>query len=172
MFTNKFFTVLFLAVLFSFGSYLYSQQNQGIECSKVCFIIIDFGDGYSNLEKSLISKFRNSLESKGIFSENDFDIELLMGIKQIEGTNMVAIQITELETLPEESIEAGKKAEIFYSFLDEKKKTELSEEGKFIREYMSGEYLKQFRSIRGNNLVVIDINELDAFVQKTISKYL
>lgn len=46
-----------------------------------------------------------------------------------------------MEVLPEEVVEVGKKAEVFYSILDENKKANLSIEGKFIREYVSSEYM-------------------------------
>lgn len=171
MFTKRFLLVLLFAVFYSFHSNLYSQSSQNHITTKIGFTIFASGDNYSDLEKSLINSFKESLEAKGLFSETDFDIELLIAIKEINGTNKVAIQVSETEVLPKEAIEIGKKAEIFYSSLDEKKKAKLPEEGKIVREYVSEEYLKQFRSIWSNDLEIIEKSEIDNFIQKIISKF-
>ena len=171
MFTSRFFLVLFFTVFLSFPSYLNSQPSQNSTTTKICLAIFGSGNNYSDLEKTLINSFQESLEAKGLFSETDFDMELLIAIKEIDGTNKVAIQVSEMQVLPKEAVEVGKKAEIFYSWLDEKKKAELPEQGKFVREYASEEYLKQFRLIWSNGLDIVEKAEIDNYVQKIVSKF-
>jgi hypothetical protein len=176
MFSHKVFLILLFAMFFSIHSNLYSQQSQNNRTLKISYTMLysesSSGKGYSNLEMSVLDSFKKYLEANGLFSGDDFEIELLLDVKEIKETNKIAISVVEMNVLPKEAVEIGRKSEIFYSSLDEKKKAELTEEGRFIREYVSEEYLKQFRQIWNQYLEVIEINDLDNFTQKIISKFL
>ncbi len=127
--------------------------------------------GYSDLEMSVINTFKQVLEKNGLFSESDFNIELLLKAKKIDD-NKIVLSVVEMQVLPKEAVEIGKKAEIFYSLLDDNKKANLPEEGKFIREYVSAEYMKQFRMVWDDHLDLIDINKLESYCKKIATKYL
>lgn len=165
---------LFTLVLFLFfaNSFLFSQPISKNDLSKICYTMFASGSDYSELEKNLMNKLQTSLEKNDLFSIDSFHVELLLGIKEIDGMNKVAISVAELWPLTKEQIQRGKKVEMFYSSKDEKDKNNLTDDGKFIREYVSEEYLKQFRTVWNNTLEIIDLSELDNFVQKLVSKYL
>ena len=172
MITKKNFSVLFFIVLILQGSFLFGQPSQKKELSKISYTMFASGSGYSELEKNLMDKLQTSLEKNDLFSSDSFQIELLLGIKTIDGTNKVAISVAELMPLTSEQILKGKNIEMFYSSKDEKDKDNLSEDGKFVRKYVSEEYLKQFRTVWNNNLEVVEVSDLDNFIEKLISKYL
>lgn len=174
MFSEKFSQVILLILFFSFflfQSYLQSQEKENKMPSKINVTMIGSEGGYSDLEMLVINTFKQTLEKNGLFSERDFNIELLLKVKRIDDSK-IALSVVEMEVLPEEAVEVGKKAEVFYSILDENKKANLPIEGKFIREYLSSEYMKQFRMIWDDNLEIIDTNELESFTQKIANKYL
>lgn len=127
--------------------------------------------GFSDLDNSVYNTLKQVLEENGLYSENDFNTELLIKAKKVDN-DKIALSVVEMQALPKEAVEVGKKAEVFYSKLDADKKASLPEEGKFIREYMSAEYLKQFRSVWGNNLEIINLSDLEKFSRNLAAKYL
>jgi hypothetical protein len=174
MFSQKFSQAILLVLIFSFflfQPYLQSQEKPNKIPSRINITMIGSEGGYSDLEMAVINTFKQVLEENGLFSEIDFNIELLLKAKKIDD-NKIALSVVEMQVLPKEVVEVGKKAEVFYSMLDESKKANLPVEGKFIREYVSSEYMKQFRMVWDDNLEIIDINELESFSQKIINKYL
>lgn len=170
MFNKKFFFFLILIVLLFQCSFLFSQPSIPKELAKISFTMFSSETGYSDLEQNLMDKLQASLKNNGLFSIDNFQIELLLGIKKIDETNKIAISVAELIPLSEEQIQKGKNVEMFYSSKDNK--NNLSEDGKSIRKYVSEEYLKQFRTVVNNKIEIIELSDLDSFVQKLVSKYL
>lgn len=176
MFYQKFTSVILIVLCFSFfflQTNLQSQTNQNRIPSKVNVTMFASEDGYTDLELSVMNTFKEVLKENGLLSENDNDIELLLNVKKInDDDNKIILSIVEMGVIPDEVVEAGKKAEIFYSVLDDTKKSNLPNEGKFIREYVSSEYMKQFRMIWSNSLEIIDIIDLENYCRKLVNKYL
>jgi len=111
MVTLRIFSILVFLLLINCS--LFSQSTPSKESSKVSFIVFANNAEYSDLENELINKLKSSLEKNNLFSLSDFQIELLIGIKEIDSINKAAISVTELKTLPKETIEFGKNAQIF-----------------------------------------------------------
>jgi hypothetical protein len=175
MFFQNYSRAILIAALFFFisiHSNLYSQVNQNGTPSKINITMIGTGGGFSDLEMSVINTFKKVLEENGLFSENDNNIEFLLKVGKSNDDNKIILSVVEMQLLPKEAVEIGKKAEIFYSLLDDSKKANLPAEGKFIREYVSAEYMKQFRMVWDDNLELIDINKLESYCKKIAAKYL
>lgn len=172
MVTSKYFLLSFFVFFLFTHSFLFGQPNPNNESSKISFTVFANSENYSDLENELINKLKSSLELNGLFSIEDFQYELLLGIKEIDGMNKVAISVTELQPLAKETIELGKDAQIFYSKEKKENKSIQGEDSKFIREYVSEEYLKQFRMVWNNRIEIIERSELDNFIQKLVSKFL
>ncbi len=169
--SQAFLWVLFFS-FFVLQSNLQSQEKQNKMLSKINVTMIASKGGYSDLELTVLNRFKKVLERNGLFSERDYNIELLLKAKKTKDDNKIILYVLEMQVLPKEAVEIGKKAEIFYSMLGDNKKADLPAEGKFIREYVSSEYMKQFRMIRNDNLEIIDMDEIESFSQKIIDKYL
>lgn len=176
MFYQKFTQVILLILCLSFffpQTNLQSQTNQNRIPSKVNVTMFASEGDFTDLELSVMNTFKEVLKENGLLSENDNDIELLLNVKKIsDNDNKIILSIVETGVIPDEVVEVGKKAEIFYSVLDDTKKSNLSNEGKFIREYVSSEYMKQFRMIWSNSLEIIDINDLENYCRNVVNKYL
>ncbi|MBK7103834.1 MAG: hypothetical protein IPH62_00920 [Ignavibacteriae bacterium] len=163
---------LFVAI-FSFlilsNNCLFSQQNSNKETNKINFFVFPVTQNYSEIENNFIKKFKSSLEQNNLFSEDDFQIEIMFTIKEIDNNNIV-ISIVELETMIKESIEIGKKAQIFYTSEDNRIINTSNTDEVNVKEYVSGEYLKQFRTIRSNKLEIINKSETEKFINQIVNK--
>jgi hypothetical protein len=63
-------------------------------------------------------------------------------------------------TLPDDAMEAGKKAEVLYSSLPSERRATLPGEGEWVREMMTGEFLSQFVMPIDQNAIVVHRSEL------------
>lgn len=97
-------------------------------------------------------------------------MQLLLNVKEIEGSNKIAISIIETEPFPKAAVDLGARNEIFYASLDSSKQVNLPIEGKFIREDVSKSYMQQFKMIPEDNIEILDKAEIDKFAEKITTK--
>ncbi len=172
MFTKIFFsTFRFSLIIILTASFLNSySHSQTTNLPKVNVTAIAESDTPSDLDRAVINSFKQALSEKGILAveNSDFNIDILVDTKMFN--DKIVISVTTFMVIPPEVVSLGGKAEIFYATIKEKKN--LTEEGKSIREYMSIEYMKQFRIINDNYLDVIDQNELQVYCRKIVSSLL
>lgn len=71
-----------------------------------------------------------------------------------------------MEALPKEIIDFNKKNEIFYKSI--KDKENLPKEGKFIREMMTEEFLRNYRQPKGYDSLIVDKDDLDASIENMV----
>lgn len=157
---------------FSINSNLYSQAYQNNPPLKINVTMISSETGFSDLEISVIKIFKDVLTKNGLFSENENQVEWLLNVNRTTEENKIILSVVEMQVVPNEVVEVGKKSEVFYSLLNDEQKAKLTAEGKLIREYVSSEYMKQFRMILDDHLEIIDISELGSFSQKIAGRYL
>jgi hypothetical protein len=175
MFSQNNIQATLLVLLFSFfalQSNIQSQEKQIKVPSKINVTMISSESGFSDLETSVINTFKKVLGDNGLFSEMDNNIEFLLKVKKTQDNDKIILSVVEMQLLPKEAVEIGEKSEILYSLISGNKKANLPEEGKFIREHISAEYMKQFRMIWNDSLEIIDINDLESYSHKIASKYL
>lgn len=128
-------------------------------------------NGSIDLDKKVKDSFISALNKKGLsLTNDDFSLELLLKVKKIKGTNKIAISVIKTEPFPKAAVDLGAKNEIFYAIFDSAKRANLPTKGKFVREDVSKGYMQQFRTIMGDNLDIIDIDDLNKFAEKTIAK--
>lgn len=171
MFTKLFFLTLRLSIIFILAlSFLNSYtQSQTTSLPKVNVTMIAESNTPSELDRAVINSFKQALNEKGILAveNSDFNIDILVDTKMFN--DKIVISVTTFMVIPPEVVSLGGKAEIFYATIKEKQKKNLTEEGKSIREYMSTEYMRQFRIINDNYLDVIDKDELENYSRKIVS---
>ncbi|MDI6803398.1 MAG: hypothetical protein QME58_06075 [Bacteroidota bacterium] len=171
MFTKIFFSVfrfsLIILLTVSFlNSYSHSQTTNIL---KVNVAMIAESDSPSDLDRAVINSFKQALNERGmlVVENSDFNTEILVDAKMFN--EKIIISVTTFGVIPPEVVSLGGKAEIFYATIKEKQKEQLTEEGKSIREYVSTEYMRQFRIINDNYLDVIDKSELEKYCRKIVS---
>ena len=75
-------------------------------------------------------------------------------------------------TLPEEVVKLGKENEIFYSVYGKKdKRKNLPKEGKFIREYVTEEFLRQFNDIYRHEIYVVKERKLQEKCKEIVDEF-
>lgn len=129
--------------------------------------ILSESDGTFALEIELLNEFRTQLELRGIPESAEYQIQLLLDAKQVEigGESMVILSISKMEALPGEVVDLGAENEAFY--LRRASTKDLPPEGKFVRQEMSRDWMKQFFNIHDQALFVIAPSELE----RTVSEY-
>lgn len=155
-----------LVVLTISHSNIYSQITN---LPKINVTMIAESNNQSELDRAVINSFKQALNEKGMLAHDiyDFNIDILVDAKMLN--EKIIISVTTFLVIPPEVVSLGGKAEIFYATIKEKQKENLTEEGKLVREYMSTEYMRQFRIINDNYLDVIDQSELEAYSKKIVS---
>ncbi len=171
MFTKIFFsTFQFSLIIFITLSFLNSySHSQTTNLPKVHVTMIAESDTPSDLDRTVINSFKQALSEKGMLAveNSDFSIEILVDTKMFN--DKIVVSVTTFVVIPPAVVSLGGKAEIFYATIKEKQKEDLSEEGKSIREYMSTEYMRQFRIINDNYLDIIEKNDLEEYCRKIVS---
>jgi hypothetical protein len=69
---------------------------------------------------------------------------ILLKVNQVAGGDQLIVTAVLCHSLPNEVIDLGKKAEVMYTDLSPEKKKQLPAEGKWVREMVSEEYVRQF----------------------------
>jgi hypothetical protein len=77
-------------------------------------------------------------------------------------SNEVILSVGIAHTLPEEAMEAGKRAEVFYSYLTPEHRAKLPKEGKWVRELMTQEFLLQFVMPIDHRIVLVQRRDVPA----------
>ncbi|MDP2209035.1 MAG: hypothetical protein Q8K98_09720 [Bacteroidota bacterium] len=171
MFTKIFFsTFRFSLIILLTVSFLNSySQSQTANLPKVNVTMIAESNTQSDLDRTVINSFKQALSEKGMLASesSDFSFEILVDTKMFN--DKIVISVTTFGVIPPEVVSLGGKAEIFYVTIKDKQKENLTEEGKSIREYMSTEYMRQFRMINDNYLDVIDKSDLEEYCRKIVS---
>ena len=113
------------------------------------------------------------LASRGAVDMHKPDRLFFVGAKEIPDStrNILAVSISTLIVLPEEAIEAGKRDEVFYSHLSDAKKAALPKDGKWIREMVSEEMLRQYGMPEAQDILFIVRGELNEQLSKFVDNY-
>jgi hypothetical protein len=160
--------LIFLFIILS--SNVFAESDTGIV--KVNVISID--QRISDLHSQLLKSIKTRLTIKGVeLTDKVANWTLLIDatpIEQLKG-KFVVVSIIILKNLPKDIVEYGKKAEIFYSNLSAEKRSQLSPEGKSIREAMSEEYISQFALPSSKELRVIPRSTLDQTISEIVDKF-
>lgn len=163
--TFRFSLIILLTVSF-LNSY---SQSQTTNLLKVNVTTIAENQTQSDLDRTVINSFKRALNEKGMLAveNSDFNIDILVDTKMFN--DKIVVSVTTFGVIPPEVVSLGGKAEIFYVTIKDKQKENLTEEGKSIREYMSTEYMRQFRIINDNYLDVIEKEDLENYCRKIVS---
>jgi len=74
--------------------------------------------------------------------------------------------------LPKEIIDFCAKNEAFYLLGEKRRKDQLPKEGKFVREYVTSEFLWQFGQVSENELVITNQADIKNSCSKVIKEFL
>ncbi len=144
------------------------SQKLGVEVTAVLSVT----DGTHDLERAILSDFRDELKARNIPETGEYQMRLVIDAREVEigGKKRIVLSITEMDALPEEVIALGAKEELFY--LGKMKPSSRPEEGKFIRDFVSRDWLEQFHSLRDQSLFVIAPEEISRAIEEYVDSLL
>lgn len=115
------------------------------------------------LEKALVRRGARQNEGEGWL--------FLLGMSETSESGEAALSVTVLQKLPESIVKLGKEEQVFYKTISEQDATTYPEEGKWVREHMSEEYIRQFAMIRTNYVEMIEISELESAIEQIVESF-
>ena len=165
-----------IAVLLSVtlsGSILFGQRVPPPDPVKFSVVVAPPVRARDTLSSEAIHTLHAILLSRGAVDVHKPDRLFFVGAKLIPDTarDLVAVSISTLIVLPEEAIAAGKKEEVFYSHLPDDKKAALPKEGKWIREMVSEEMLRQYGMPEDQDILIFKRSEMKAELSKFVDDY-
>lgn len=152
------------------------QQDDAGKLFGVKVIVMPSDNDLSETESLVLNSFNSALKEKNILADNqgEMKVEIWLNVKAISNSDeeRIAVSVIILDVIPEEVVAIGAEKEIFFAQLDDERKMKLPSEGKSIREFISSEYMKQFRMLLNTHLEIINLSEIDEFSADIVEKYL
>jgi hypothetical protein len=108
---------------------------------------------------------RQSLTSLGAPVAATAD-EYVLIVDAVAQGNEVALNFIMCHALPSEAIDAGSKAEVFYAGVSPAKRAGFPAEGKWIREMVTADFMRQFWMPLESKLLIVKKAALTAEVKK------
>lgn len=112
----------------------------------------------------------NALEANGLVYEQDSQTVYFIGVSNPDEAGNVALAITKMSRLDERSVELGKKDQVFFKTIAAQDPETHPEEGKWVREYVSESYMRQFAMVNGSYVEVVKHSELAAGIDAMVEK--
>lgn len=117
----------------------------------------------------ILNKLKSLYQSKGYTINRLAEKGII--IVPLEVENKIVLTFIWTSTLPKNILDFNAKNEVFY--IDHPRKDTLSSEGKFVREYITREFLSDYRKIQDYSLTLTAILNKDTFereLEEFISK--
>ena len=124
-------------------------------------------DGAMTLKKELLNEFRTQLELRGIPESAEYQTQLLLDAKQVEigGESRIILSVSRMEALPGEVVDLGAENQAFYLRMS---MNDLPPEGKFVRQEMSRDWMKQFFITSGQELFLLKSSDVERIVSEYV----
>ena len=163
---------LFVGIfLFQYG--IYAQESLELHPVTVGVSAIASGHPFTALEKRVMGMLKYELKTQGGVLSDRPDWELFIGVKAWgkNQSNQIVLSVFSLQALPREILQACGEQEVFYVYAHKKGKA-LPEEGKHIRQFVTRDYLSQFRSVREHDIIIVKESDLEVECKRIVDQFL
>lgn len=164
--------VLIVSIFFSrYG--IHAQESSERHPVTVDVSAIASDRHFTELEKRVMGILKYELKIQGGVLSEKPEWELFIGAKAWGKSepNQIVLSVFTLKALPGEILQACGEQEVFYAYAQKKGKA-LPEEGKHIRQFVTRDYLSQFRSVRGHDIIIIKESDLEVECKKIVDEFL
>ena len=152
-------SVLMLILTLTFSAF--AQEGPKIHLTAVSPI-----GRWTDEQSAVLEALKNSLEAKkAVLTSNVPQWTVVVDAITLEPDKYVVSYVL-LRGLPESFVDLAKKNEVFYSNASEEKRAKYSKEGKFVREMMSEEFIREFGMPLDSHISIIKRNELMIYAGK------
>ncbi|MEM8485451.1 MAG: hypothetical protein AAF564_07860 [Bacteroidota bacterium] len=156
--------VAFLAICLISPVSLFAQA-QTFDAS---FVAMDEASGERH--RVALEMLETALEAKGFVYESDSPTVYFIGVSNPDEEGKVALSITKMHRLDERAVELGKKDQVFFKVAAQQDPETHPEEGKWVREYVSESYMRQFAMVNGSYVEVVAHDALATGINGIVEK--
>ena len=126
---------------------------------------------FTEHELSILGSFKSRLKKLGVFNPDSPMYEILLSFKKLNDSKTI-ISVTTLQPISERLVMLGKKNQVFYGDVNIKAKRASGKVNNEIREYMSEEYVKQYRMILESDIYILSDKHLENETERIIAHIL
>lgn len=158
------------ALLVLLLTFLNSNSSAQSESKEITFIFpsLSYTEPYGNI---IYKKLTNYYKSKGYSIDKLAERAFIVIPSEIE--DKIVLTLIWTKALPKSIMDYNVKNEVFY--IDYRNKDSLSSEGKVVREYITREFMSDYRRIQDSSIALTAIlnkenfeNELEEFIVKNL----
>ena len=136
------------------------------------YVVVQQDYGYKDME-SIQKMFNRAMREHDVEYSVNEGLLYLLGASEVDEQGRMAISVTSLLKIPEQFVKRGEKAQIFYSEVGTEDTTiKITEEGNEIREYVSGEFLRQYHAIWEQRTLIVEASKLEEEINKIVEEIL
>ncbi len=130
-------------------------------------------NGIPELNQRLLNDFKKALVANGFAVSEDGEFRFFLDAKKVSGDNQntVAISVVAQHALPEKLIQYCAEKELFYRLWEDSVRQKFPKEGKFIREYMTSEMLRQYGMLSFHDLIITRESRLDSVCVDIVERF-
>ncbi len=121
--------------------------------------------------RSAADVLKMALEKRGARQNENEGWLFLLGMSETVESEVAALSVTVLQKLPESIVKLGREEQVFYKAISDQDESTYPVEGKWVREHMSEEYIRQFAMIRANYVELIRVSELEQAIEKIVAQF-
>jgi hypothetical protein len=124
----------------------------------------------SALQESTYCWVARNLLSKGFVLSREPQ-EHVVYLDATEKRGLVAISFLFGEVMPDSIVQLCRKAEVFYASVPAERRAALSDEGKWVREMVTEEYMRQFIFPRDSKVLLVEKDGLQSGIESIVGEY-
>jgi len=152
------------------GSFLFGQASSIPDSVRFSVRVAPVVRTIDTLNSEVLRALHDILKTRAAVDTHTPDWLFFFGTKEFsqDTRNLFVLSITTLRVLPKEAVEVGKREEVFYSTLPAEKRAAMPKEGKWVREMVSEEMLRQYGMPVDQDILIVERSllkkELSQFV--------
>jgi hypothetical protein len=161
----SFYRAIFFIIIFTLNQFCLANEIQ-----KVTVYVLSSNSEISAIEKNVVDVLRNECETQNLLDDSSANWDLLIAAEELE-SNLIAISVTILQSMPKEVIEAGSNSQIFYAFLEKSKSLEDPEKNQEVRKYVTSEFLSNFKQAVESEIIITKNENIEDTCSKIVDSF-
>ena len=160
-------TIRILAVLLVFSVAVFSASGQTAKPTRVYVSSMPTGTQWTELQQHAYTAVKTHLDSLGVVTTSKQE-EYVLFVDATEDRDQVAVSLLFGHVLPDEVVELSRKAEVMYSGLPADKQVTLPKDGKWVREMVTEDFMRQFVMPMDSRIFLTQKKDLQATLRKGV----
>ncbi len=121
--------------------------------------------------RSVMDQLADSLQARGWQEDEDEGWMFLVDATQRDAGDLVALSIGVFARLPEALVQEGKQREAFFVNVSDDTRATFTEEGKWVRERVSEDYMRQFVMPQDQYIAIVAFEDLGVAIGEALTRF-